>query len=148
MQTSLLRRFQRLTRSTEIDGGSTAPLYHLPHHAGLTRVALASGAPANPLQTLLFDVQVAIWASSSVPGDDVQLVVDSGRRRLRSASDRTCSVSFDGPITVLATEVSLLLDPEYGMLYLQNYDTTTAFYFLGAIWSRICLSRAPNHGVL
>ena len=54
-----------------------------PHHAGPTRVALASGAPANPLQTLLFDVQVAVWASSSVPG---------GRRRLRSASDRTCVV--------------------------------------------------------
>ena len=25
-------------------------------------------APANPLQTRLFDVQVAVWASSSVPG--------------------------------------------------------------------------------
>jgi len=41
-------------------------------------------------------------------------------------------VSFHGPITVSATEVSLLLDPEYGMLYLQNYDTTSAFHFLGA----------------
>jgi len=41
-------------------------------------------------------------------------------------------VSFHGPITVSATEVSLLLDPEYGMLYLQNYDTTSALDFLGA----------------
>jgi len=45
-------------------------------------------------------------------------------------------------------EVSLLLDPEYGMLYLQNYDTTSALDFLGANWSRICLSRALNHGAL
>ena len=39
-----------------------------PHHAGPTRAALASGAPADPLQTRLFGVQVAVWASSSVPG--------------------------------------------------------------------------------
>ena len=39
-------------------------------------------------------------------------------------------VSFHGPIT--ATEVSLLLDPEYRMLYLQNYDTTSDLDFLGA----------------
>ena len=38
------------------------------HYAGPTRVALASGAPTNPLQTRLFDVEVAVWASSSVPG--------------------------------------------------------------------------------
>jgi len=41
-------------------------------------------------------------------------------------------VSFHGPITVSATEASLLLDPEYGMLYLQNYDKTSALGFLGA----------------
>jgi len=57
-------------------------------------------------------------------------------------------VSFHGPITVWATEVSLLLDPEYGMLYLQNSDTTSALDFLGANWSRICLSRTLNHGAL
>ena len=39
---------------------------------------------------------------------------------------------FHGPITVSTTEVSLLLDPEYGMLYLQNYVTTSALDFLGA----------------
>ena len=39
-----------------------------PHHARPTRVAFASGAPANPLQTQLFDVQIAVWASSSVSG--------------------------------------------------------------------------------
>ena len=57
-------------------------------------------------------------------------------------------VSFHGPIIVSATEVYLLLDPEYGMLYLQNYDTTSTLDFLGANWSRICLSRAFNHGAL
>jgi len=57
-------------------------------------------------------------------------------------------VSFHGPITVSATDVSLLLDPEYGMLYLQNYDTTSALDFLRANWSRICLSRALNHSAL
>ena len=41
-------------------------------------------------------------------------------------------VSFHGHMTVSATEVSLLLDPEYGMLYLQNYDTTSALDFLNA----------------
>ena len=41
-------------------------------------------------------------------------------------------VSFHRPVTISATEVSLLLDPEYGMLYLQNYDTTSALDFLGA----------------
>jgi len=46
------------------------------------------------------------------------------------------------------TEVSLLLDPEYGMLSLQNYDTTSALDFLGANWSRIRLSRALNLGAL
>ena len=34
------------------------------------------------------------------------------------------------------------------MLYLQNYVTTSALDFLGANWSRICLSRALNHGTL
>ena len=34
------------------------------------------------------------------------------------------------------------------MLYLQNYDTTLALDFLSANWSRICLSRALNHGAL
>ena len=57
-------------------------------------------------------------------------------------------VSFHGPTTFSATEASLLLDPEYGMLYLQNSDTTSALDFLGANWSRICLSRALNHGAL
>ena len=38
-------------------------------------------------------------------------------------------VSFHGPTTFSATEVSLLLDPEYGMLYLQNSDTTSALDF-------------------
>jgi len=57
-------------------------------------------------------------------------------------------VSFYGPIILSATEVSLLLDPEYGMLYLQNYDTRSALDFLGANWSRICLSRALNLGTL
>ena len=41
-------------------------------------------------------------------------------------------VSFHGPITFSATEASLLLDPEYEMLYLQNSDTTSALDFLGA----------------
>jgi len=57
-------------------------------------------------------------------------------------------VSFHGPITVSATEFPLLLDPEYGMLYLQNCDMTSALDYLGANWSRICLSRALNHGAL
>jgi len=55
---------------------------------------------------------------------------NSGRRRLRSASDRTCVVH--GPTTFSATEASLLLDPEYEMLYPQNSDTTSALDFLGA----------------
>ena len=40
------------------------------------------------------------------------------------------------------------LDPEYGMLYLQNSNTTSALDSLGANLSRICLSRALNHGAL
>ena len=80
------------------------------------------------------------------PADDVQLVADSGWRRLRSARDRPAS--FHELITVSATEASLLLDPEYGMLYLQNSDMTSALDSLGANWSRICLFRALNHGAL
>ena len=57
-------------------------------------------------------------------------------------------VSFHGLMTVSATEASLLLDPEYGMLYLQNSDMPSALNSLGANWSRICLSRALNHGAL
>ena len=38
------------------------------HHASSMRVTLASSAPVNPLQTLLFDAQVVVSASSSVPG--------------------------------------------------------------------------------
>ena len=57
-------------------------------------------------------------------------------------------VSFHGPTIFSATEASPLLDPEYGMLYLQNSDTTSALDFLGANWSLICLSRALNHGAL
>ena len=57
-------------------------------------------------------------------------------------------VSFRGLITVSATEASLLLDPEYGMLYLQNSDITSALDSLGANWSHICLSRALNHAAL
>ena len=34
------------------------------------------------------------------------------------------------------------------MLYLQNSDTTSALDYLGANWSRICLSMALNHGTL
>ena len=41
-------------------------------------------------------------------------------------------VSFHGLITVSATEASLLLDPEYGMLYRQNCDMTSALDSLGA----------------
>jgi len=41
-------------------------------------------------------------------------------------------VSFHGLITVSATEASLLLDLEYGMLYLQNSDMTSALDSLGA----------------
>ena len=48
----------------------------------------------------------------------------------------------------LHTWASLLLDPEYGMLYLQNSDMTSALDSLGANWSRICLSRTLNHGAL
>ena len=40
--------------------------------------------------------------------------------------------SFHGLITVSATEAFLLLDPEYGMLYLQNSDRTSALDSLGA----------------
>ena len=61
---------------------------------------------------------------------------------------RTEPVSFHGLITVSATEASLLLDPVCGMLYLQNSDMTSALDSLGANWSRICLSRALNHGAL
>ena len=41
-------------------------------------------------------------------------------------------VSFHGLITVSATEASLLLDPEYGMLYRQNSGMTSALDSLGA----------------
>ena len=41
-------------------------------------------------------------------------------------------VSFHAPTTFSATEASLLLDPEYGMLYLQNSHTTSALDVLGA----------------
>ena len=41
-------------------------------------------------------------------------------------------VSFHGPTTYSATEASLLLDPEYGMLYLENSDMTSDLDFLGA----------------
>jgi len=34
------------------------------------------------------------------------------------------------------------------LLYLQNSDMTSALDSLGANWSRICLSRALNHGAL
>jgi len=56
--------------------------------------------------------------------------------------------SFHRPTTFSPTDVSLLLDPEYGMLYLQNSHTTSALDVLGANWSRICLSRALNHSAL
>jgi len=57
-------------------------------------------------------------------------------------------VSFHGLITVSATEASLLLDPEYGMLYHQNSDMTSALDSLDTNSSRICLSRTLNHGAL
>ena len=78
--------------------------------------------------------------------DDVQLVADSGRRLLRSASDRTCVVH--GHITVSATAAFLPPDPECGTLYLKNSDRTQASDSLGANWNRICLSRLLNHGEL
>ena len=54
--------------------------------------------------------------------------------------------SFHGRITVSATEASLLLDPEYGMLYRQNSDMTSALDSLGANWSRIfvCLAHSTT----
>jgi len=58
------------------------------------------------------------------------------------------SINLTGLITVSATEASLLLDPEYGMPYLQNSYTTSALDSLGTNWSRIYLSRALNHGAL
>jgi len=42
------------------------------------------------------------------------------------------TTNFFGTNVSSVLEVSLLLDPEYGMLYLQNYDTTSALAFLGA----------------
>jgi len=57
-------------------------------------------------------------------------------------------VSFHALTTVSATEASLLLDPEYGMLYCQNSHITSALDSLSANWSRICLSRTLNHGAL
>jgi len=53
--------------------------------------------------------------------DDVQLVADDVGCDLPV----TEPVSFHGLITVSATEASLLLGPEYGMLYLQNSDMTS-----------------------
>ena len=41
-------------------------------------------------------------------------------------------VSFHGLTIVSATEASLLLDPEYGMLYRQYSDMISAFDSLGA----------------
>jgi len=41
-------------------------------------------------------------------------------------------VSLHGPTTFSATEASLLQGPEYGMLCLQNSDTSSALDFLGA----------------
>ena len=60
--------------------------------------------------------------------DDVQLIADDVGCDLPV----TEPVSFHGPTTFSATEASLLLDPEYGMLYLQNSDRTSALDFLGA----------------
>jgi len=78
--------------------------------------------------------------------DDVQLVGDSGRRLLRSASDRTCVVPPTHNSS--ATEAFLLPDPECGTLYLKNSDRTQASDSLGANWNRTCLSRLLNHGTL
>jgi len=48
---------------------------------------------------------------------------------------------FHGPTTFSATEASLLLDQEYGMLYLQNSDMTSALDFLGAL---VCLGHSTT----
>ena len=115
-------------------------------HAGPTRAALASGAPA---QRIHFNLGCLMYKSlsgqaSQYLADDVQQVADSFGCDLPV----TEPVSFHGLITVSATEASLLLDPDYGMLYLQNSDMTSALDSLGANWSRIYLSRALNHGAL
>jgi len=95
----------------------------------------------------------AVWCTSRYPGK----LLSTWRMTFSlslTADDVGCDlpvtepVSFHGPITVSATEASLLLDPEYGMLYLQNSDMTSALDSLGTNWSRVCLSRALNHGAL
>ena len=63
-----------------------------PHDAGPTRVALASGAPVNPFKLGCLMHKSLSGQAPQYLADDVQLVVDSGRRRLQSASDRTCVV--------------------------------------------------------
>ena len=52
-----------------------------------------------------------------------------------TADDAGCDLPVTEPVSF------------HGMLYLQNYKTTSALD-LGANWSRICLSRALNHGAL
>ena len=68
------------------------------------------------------------WKAPQYLADDVQLVADSGRRRLRSASDRTCvvpwthnsfgdrSFSAAGPRVWNALPPELLHDISFGLI--------------------------------
>ena len=51
-------------------------------------------------------------------------------------------------MTVSATEVFVLPDPECGTLYLKNFNRTQASDSLGANWNRTCLSRFANYGAV
>jgi len=76
------------------------------------------------------------WVSSSLT-----------HSRLRSASDRTCVVprthSFgDRSFSAAGPRVWNAVPPEL------RHDISFGLFTLGANWSRICLSRALNHGAL
>jgi len=112
----------------------------------------SSTAPTNSTGFIRFLSWLSVFkilTDNDDGGHEQSIVGDRDRGDFAVAAPRIRSELPPTVITVSATEVSQLLDPEYGMLYLPNCNTTTsALDFLGANWSRICLSGALNHGAL
>ena len=123
MADSLLQKYSQ--SRTLLPGSCLGPADATTSHrsyASCTGFRCASESTSNSAR---FDVQVAVWASSSVPGGWC-----SACRWQRTTSAAICqwqNLCRSTDSSVSATEASLLLDPEYGMLYRQNSRHNISF---------------------
>ena len=85
-----LSRMLRLGFSLELDDGTTSR--QCCASCIVAPVALASSPATSRLQTGMFCLLIIVWPGTLYLADDIHLVSEGPRRRLRSSTDRSCAV--------------------------------------------------------